>query len=262
MGVDMICNFCGAKVPDEAKFCNKCGNKIETKNGQKTIIIIGLSVVLVVLIGISIYIFTLKKIPASNEASGVLDYDSQNETEDNIENLEETGVDNDDVSETTEIFAEEIHEKVDNNNLHTYEVITGDVTWQEAYDDAIARGGYLARINTYNEYKAIVDLIGTDYGKYHLYVGSNRHEGDKEYYWVDTDGTYFYTLINESSSWYDSIWYDNEPSFSDGDLDIVENTLSLFKVSGKWWLNDTTDDFNANYGNQYSGLIGYIVEYE
>lgn len=54
---------------------------------------------------------------------------------------------------------------------HRYELITDDVNWNNAFNSAIEKGGYLATITSNEEASVIADLIGQeDLGNYSFYV--------------------------------------------------------------------------------------------
>lgn len=305
----MKCIFCGAEIPDNAKFCGHCGSKTNVeveiepdqnqmvypayqqepyhqeqyqqpeypqydypqegypqaqstseKNNKGTALIVILLIVLAVLVGLMVFLFINKNNKASSEVLDLVTYDASKVPEVTTEVQEETAETASEEAETTEDDGPAI---VDDKAIHEYEIVYKDVTWQQAYNQAIQKGGYLVRINTQDEFDAIVELLNEgENGKYRFYVGGKRESDNRNYRWINEDGEYLDGVINAPGNWYDSIWYDNEPSFEEDGMDIEENSLCLFKVSDNWWLNDTTDDLNGDYDDLFSGSIGYIIEYE
>ena len=63
---------------------------------------------------------------------------------------------------TPVIFAEKIEvleEAVQEDAIHRYEVIVDDCTWEEAYQNCLSMGGYLARINSKEEFDYITKKV-------------------------------------------------------------------------------------------------------
>ena len=155
----------------------------------------------------------------------------------------------------------------DDPGIHRYEIVTGDVTWDEAFAQSIERGGYLARISSPEEYQYITDMLNSGgYTRYQFYLGGRRNDGDTEYYWVNTKNQFLGECLNDSDSWLGSYWYENEPSFRDTGSgaggEIAENVISLFYVSGTWYMNDSSSDMAGFYPDLMSGKVAYIIEYE
>lgn len=145
--------------------------------------------------------------------------------------------------------------------IHNYELIVSDCTWQEAYDSCQNKGGYLATIDTPEEFDYILSMIN-DQGLSDkiFYLGGSRGDGET-YYWIDRDGTYYGDALNGNNDvWLSSVWLSGEPSFYDGD--VSENVLAMFyyKNDGRWVLNDDPDDVLAVVP-YYSGRMAYICEY-
>lgn len=141
---------------------------------------------------------------------------------------------------------------------HRYRVIQADVSWMEAYEDCILRGGYLLRINSEEEFRKVIQLI-VDAGMQdtHFYLGGLRREESKEYYWVDGNGEPMEPMLNpEGMSWAASHWMEGEPSFVSGD--DLEMYMDLVYYQGKWVLNDVPEDITV----YYPGRTGYIVEFD
>lgn len=152
-------------------------------------------------------------------------------------------------------------EPAEDTAIHSYRIIVKDCTWEEAMQEAQEMGGYLARINSQEEYDTILTQLNAgDYSKYHFYLGGRRDSDGSDYYWVGTDNEFIGDSLNGSSSWCRSAWYDGEPSYADGD--VAEDVMNLFCVGGTWYLNDSSMDLPGNYPNYLTGCVGYIVEIE
>ena len=106
---------------------------------------------------------------------------------------------------------------------HTYAVIAGDVTWEEARQLAEERG------LTY------------------LWLGGQAG-GDGAFGWLTGEAFDF------------SCWYPGEPSGSDSD-GTAESFLCMWKPDGAWSWNDQRDDIIAG-NREAAGKIGCVIEYE
>lgn len=154
-------------------------------------------------------------------------------------------------------------EKRDETGIHTYELIVEDTTWSQAYQNCLDRGGYLVRINSDEEYQAILQQIGDeDKSDIMFWLGGAREsEESADYRWVYEDGTYGDIILNEEDT-YRSYWLSGEPSYSDetGDMEMCMNMFYRSK-EGHWVWNDVPDDIIA-VADFYAGRVGYICEYE
>lgn len=151
---------------------------------------------------------------------------------------------------------------------HNYKIVMSNGTWQEAFDTCLAQGGYLARIDSAEEYDKIVSLINSagNSKETHYYIGGRRDADGTEYYWVDSENNFTGELLNSSDSWTNGYWYKGEPSFEDAGSGqyngIDEAYLNLFCVNNVWYINDGSGDFYGNYPSLLAGKIGYVMEYE
>lgn len=129
-----------------------------------------------------------------------------------------------------------------------YEVIKEDITWTEANEKCIAKGGHLATITSQDEMdklSAMVDAAGIK----NAWIGgyTSVRNGTAFGHWVTGEVFDF------------ARWYPGEPSRNDKD-GTPEFYLVLWKVDGEWSINDERDDMlEMSY---LKGKIGYICEYE
>ncbi len=157
----------------------------------------------------------------------------------------------------------------DTSDVHNYEIVIADVTWEQAWTECIAKGGYLARINSREEMEAVIKFLNErSKTNIHFYLGGYCDTTTKQYHWIDeTTATPFDENISDLSSWYGDFWYPGEPSYVDTEQQrngktIEEYYMNLFCVSGKWYFNDSTNDLVGTYPDWLRGKVGYIVEYE
>ena len=152
---------------------------------------------------------------------------------------------------------------VSEEGVHTYDLIVKDCSWTEAYNDCLARGGHLVRINSDEEYNAIMSKIKSE-GKEDkiFWLGGSRNSGSYTYHWIYEDGTYGTEDLNTNAK-YKKYWFDGEPSFTDSSVNADEYYMSFFYVErlGRWGWNDAPNEV-LSYAKEYSGRIGYICEYE
>lgn len=143
--------------------------------------------------------------------------------------------------------------------LMEYEFIVKDVTWQEAYDDCISRGGCLVNIDTWEEYKTIAAQLNSEgLEDIKFWIGGKRDltgTSHKDYYyWVDKEGNFGERVDKTWES-----WLSGEPSYWDLETGEEESYMDMYyqKSSGEWVWNDVPEDISM----YYSGSIGYICEY-
>ena len=132
-----------------------------------------------------------------------------------------------------------------------YELIAGDVSWTEANDECIRRGGHLVTIGSQQEMDEMVRMAEAAGLKY-VWIGGYTSVRDNVAYghWV-TGEPFSYTA-----------WYPGEPSRNDAD-GTPEFYLMLWKVGDEWSWNDQRNDVITNTGFTYFiGKTGYICEYE
>lgn len=149
-----------------------------------------------------------------------------------------------------------------NDGIHSYEVITADKTWEEAFQDCIARGGYLACIDSQKEWDTIISQIqSTGTEACYFYIAGTRNEGSSSYYWMNKKGELYGESLNSNAFWGNNLWLENEPSYQDGDITEDVMAILYMKSSNRWVLNDVAN--NPLEAESYlSGKIAYICEFE
>lgn len=195
---------------------------------------------------------------SSQEMDSELEEPEEMEEESPVKDAEESAE-----QEEAEPLAEPVEESTE-EGIYSYELIVSDVTWMQAYDDCIARGGHLVRINSEEEYQAILQQISEeDKTNIKFWLGGMRASADSyEYRWVYEDGTYGDEILNQDDK-YLSYWLSGEPSYQGETPEDQEMYLNMF-YRGKeerWVWNDVPNDIIAVV-NSYSGTVGYICEYE
>ena len=129
----------------------------------------------------------------------------------------------------------------------TYQLFIENVTWEEARDLCVERGGHLVTISDADELATVTDLAET-YGVSLVWIGFYRGE-DGAIHWVDGEEIDYY------------IWGDGEPSGHDTD-GTAEDYGLLWQTDSGWIYNDSRNDPISAYPGIYSGNIAYICEYD
>lgn len=102
--------------------------------------------------------------------------------------------------------------------IHTYEVIAGDLSWEDAKNACEERGGYLATITSEEEYEKISEMADRS-GLTYLWLGAKLQSDTEEWKqagWITGE------------DWTFDNWYPGEPSRQDTD-----GTKSYFCACGK-----------------------------
>ncbi len=126
-----------------------------------------------------------------------------------------------------------------------YEVIEGNTfTWENARDDAIARGGHLASIVSEAEWAAIQQAAGPSFPQgnfqYNIWVGGFRPKGNPDNPWQWLTG----------ETWGPTRWKEGEPA-----PDIGQHDGYLFIESGE------AQDFLWWKGNPFNNTNRYLLEF-
>lgn len=271
-----ICPNCGTPSTPGTYICPACGYQMRKSPGQAdaakkaAIILAGVlgcvALIVVVLVGVKLI---------SNKDGGNADgelqakagaetFSERTEAPFTVTEAESAAAE----TEMTEVQTEaqtEAETEDPEKAIHRYEIIQADCTWEEAYQDCIARGGYLVRINTKEEWKLIKQQIKNE-GKTNLqlYIGGHREPGSKAYYWVDENMEAVGKRLDSGyTKWCDSVWLDGEPTYEETTLGLTEDCMCtfLYKSTNKWVFNDVPNDLIGALSSN-KGKIGYICEYE
>ena len=130
-----------------------------------------------------------------------------------------------------------------------YEIIPADVSWTEANQQCMQRGGHLATITSETEMNELIRQ-GEACGLKYLWIGG--------YTSVNASQTFGHWVTGEPFDY--TAWYDGEPSRNDED-GTPEMYLMMWKVKDEWSWNDQRNDPAADL-SYFIGNIGYICEYE
>ena len=128
----------------------------------------------------------------------------------------------------------------------TYQLFIEDVSWTEARDRCVEKGGHLVVISDDEELQKVIDLAKS-YGVNMLWVGCHR-----------VDGTLVWETDDQVSVY---PWGAGEPSYMDSYDGVYEDYVMLWNNNG-WVYNDSRNDPVADYPGVYSGKIAYVCEFE
>lgn len=129
-------------------------------------------------------------------------------------------------------------------NGNRYDLITSWVTWEEAEENCITRGGHLVTITSQNEYNFVLSLMGSE----NIWIGYTDDETEGFWRWVTGEVDSF------------TNWGQGEPNGGD-----YENFAEMYN-NGLW--NDATGDYNQFYvcewesergGDLYSNFIPNLL---
>lgn len=257
-----VCKYCGAELNENAKFCPKCGKKIEEQEFEKEKIDLSSNIPVKkyypFLIG-AIFLFIIAlvlvlsiSLHSSKETSEERKYAQttmgESSTENSLVAVPSTTAKNNS-TDSKNVGA--------NASAHRYKFIVADVTWKEAYRKCKEMGGYLARLETDSEFQQIVDLIkkgGFENKKF--FIAGRRPAESKSYYWIDSSGSYIGAPINSTSH-----WIPGDPSYYDGDVEENYMMLYFYNKGGYWAWADVPNDVLST-APDYKNKIGYICEFE
>lgn len=252
------CTHCGAQNDDDAMFCSQCGETLESDDKWQTapidteavvpesgklkrrrIVIILVAVIAVTGALIFYYIYRTKAADSARASQ----YASTDSDKNSVSS--ETQSSSGTASKTAE---------------HTYTIVLKDVTWDQAFGEAAAQGGYLLRIDESGEFEKIQQMIeaqGYSNGKF--FIGGRRFSDDNAYYWVDASGNRLGTSLDSSS-----YWLTGDPSYTDTDPNgniVQEDRMAIFYYdSGNKWVWADVPDNILQTAPEFSGKIGYIIE--
>lgn len=147
-----------------------------------------------------------------------------------------------------------------NSAVHSYSYVVDACSWSEAFEKAKAAGGYLARIETMEEYIQILSEIEAE-GLTHIEfrIGARRAYDGADYYWVDENNVMFGDRINDAGYWAYSEWLPGEPSYQWGTNSEEFVEIYFDQKTEKWVWNDVSDNV---YKMGAEDRYGYIVEFD
>lgn len=239
----------------------------DTSRNLLPVIILGVVVIATILTVVGYVLLSGHSDEAGETMESSMDDESESKPEPLPDEPEEEDTETPEVqeeeAETEEELPTEEPEETSEEGVHTYELLVGDVTWTQAYEDCIARGGHLVRINSEEEYQAILQQISQeDKNSIKFWLGGMRDADSHEYHWVYEDGSHSDEILNGDDK-YVSYWMSGEPSYEDEAIGSQEMYMNMFfmKKEDRWVWNDVPDDLIAAV-NTYTGAVGYICEYE
>ena len=146
---------------------------------------------------------------------------------------------------------------------YRYEFLVGDVTWYEAYEDCIARGGHLVTIESQEEFEILTEqLMDQKMERYLFWLGGMRLGESREYHWVDEAGNMGEDPLcgSDAAVEYQDCWLEGEPTYQSGESQ--ERFMMMFYKTDqeRWVWNDVAEDLLSE-APFYEGRIAYICEY-
>ena len=131
---------------------------------------------------------------------------------------------------------------------HRYEVVLSNASWEAAKQEAEAKGGYLAVVESGEELGEITRMAAEKGAKY-VWIGLSR-TSTGELKWVKgTENGYI-------------SWAAGEPSVRDSYTGNSEDYVLVANQDGTWLYNDCIGDPAGSYPRFYSGVLGYVIEYD
>lgn len=283
----MFCTKCGKPVEPDKKFCPYCGQPIKkpdsippnekpkeekeivheekpviskNKNHTTTILI----VIIVALAAVICLILAGRQFGFLSGSGTKYQDNESNQTEETTteEATAEDTQSNENIASGDQEQTEEVDPAEARKGLHSYKVVIDDCTWSEAYNNCISMGGYLATIDSREEWDYIIQqLEQNNVDAYYFYLNGSRDGNGTYYYWQDENGQAYGDPLNSSSFWGYDLWLEGEPSYSDQGTTESKVALLYLKSQDRWVLNDIPD--NELYMSEYlGGKVAYICEIE
>jgi VWFA-related protein len=133
-----------------------------------------------------------------------------------------------------------------------YELVRSDASWEQASQEALAKGGHLVTISSQDEMNQVTQ-IAQNSGLTYVWLGG--------YTSYDANGQVFGHWTTGEPFTYQN-WCAGEPSRTDKD-GVQEWYIMLWNIPslGGWNWNDQRNDPAADY-SYFKGKMGYIIEYE
>ena len=137
-------------------------------------------------------------------------------------------------------------------HANRYELIREDISWTDANEACLQRGGHLISITSQEEMD-MASAMAEQAGLKYVWLGG--------YTMINGGIPYGHWITGEDFEQY-TAWYPGEPSRNDVD-GTVEKYLMLWRVKDDWSWNDQRDDpAHAPKLEYFKGKTGYICEYE
>lgn len=245
-----FCPKCGRKLANGAQFCSGCGAQLKKANNAANTA------------AVPVYVPPVKK--AKKVSSGIIAliialcialvscgvviytmYINQDAEETSIDrDSRDNDKDNDKKKQEDE--TQEQEGVTNKPKVSSYSVVKADVTWEEASSSASSQGGYLVSINSKEEFDKVCEMAeNMDISVF--WIGAKRAVSENwgEVKWQDGEEV---TFAN---------WFDGEPTYISEEGND-EQYLMVFKVNDVWYFNDAENDVSG----YYSGRMGYIAETE
>lgn len=291
-----FCDACGAKIKIDGVIQAGAVSENTVPNPQgaqgqvaqsKYLITAGVIVVVTVVAIMSAFLYKPSHRLYHNENyeySGV-NYDEDNNASQYPGSAESTQIDEESTSDSYDVddyseyagsdeYQESVYEDTDSEenemsedtSIHNYELVVKDISWSDAYQEALDKGGYLVRINSEEELNVITAQIESeDKQNIIFFIGAFRENESSDYHWIYENGEYGEESLNNDEK-YEGIWLDGEPSYQGEDTEgnlVGENCLDMFysKSNERYVWNDVPDII-LDVAPFYEGKVGYIREYE
>ena len=139
---------------------------------------------------------------------------------------------------------------------HRYVMEKTNLSWVGAQDLCLASGGYLAVINSMDEFNKII-AMAEEKGIECLWIGCRRDVASNTFIWEHGETVDAKVDPNDRRM---SLWASGEPSFIDGD-GTAEDYLMLWNHDGGWRYWDSQNDLAGKYF-AWQGRIAYVCEFD
>ena len=129
------------------------------------------------------------------------------------------------------------------------------MSWVGAQDLCLSSGGYLAVINTRDEFNKIT-AMADEQGIEFLWIGAHRDVTSNTIVWERGESVDGAVDPNDRRM---SLWAPGEPSFIDGD-GSSEDYIILWNHDGGWRYWDSRGDLNEIWG--WRDRLAYVCEFD